>query len=182
MIGDRSLKGKTIAVLVADAYEDMELWYPVFRLREENAKVWLVGPQGGQTYSSKHGYPARSDQAAMDAVVGEFDAVIIPGGYAPDRMRRDAAMVRFVGDALREGKIVAAICHGASLLCSAGDLAGRRMTSYPSIKDDLINAGADWMDQEVVCDDNLITSRTPKDLPAFMGAIIEELTLVPVSG
>ena len=152
-----------------------ELWYPVYRLREEGASVALVGPEAGKTYASKHGYPVKTDRAAKDVSADEFDAVVIPGGYAPDRMRRDPAMVQLVADAVKAGKTVAAICHGGWMLCSAGVLEGRRVTSFFAIKDDLTNAGAQWVDEEVVRDGNLITSRQPDDLPAFLRSIIATL-------
>jgi len=166
------LDGREFAVLVENHYEDLELWYPVLRLREAGAKVSIVGPQAGKTYQSKHGYAAKSDQAAGDVAVDELDGVIIPGGYAPDHMRRHEAMVSLVREAHKAGKIVAAICHAGWMLCSAGVLEGKEVTSVPAIKVDLENAGANWVDREVVQDDNLITSRTPDDLPAFMRAII----------
>jgi protease I len=169
------LQDKSIAVLVEDIYEDLELWYPVYRLREEGAQVVLVGPEAGKTYTSKHGYPATADRAAQQVAAADFDAVIIPGGYSPDRMRRDPAMVKLVADAMQAGKTVAAICHGAWMLCSAHALQGRRATSFFAIKDDVTNAGAAWVDDEVVCDSNLITSRQPDDLPAFLRAIIDNL-------
>lgn len=175
------LAGKTVGVLVEDLYEDLELWYPVLRLREEGARVLLIGPEAGKTYNSKHGYPATADYAAKDGGADEFDAIIIPGGYAPDRMRRDPTMVRLVADAVQAGKVVAAICHGGWMLCSADVLQGRRVTSFPSIRDDLVHAGAHWINQEVVRDDTLITSRRPDDLPAFMGEIIGCLTEAPVA-
>ena len=175
------LQSKAVAVLVEDIYEDLELWYPVYRLREEGARVVLVGPEAGKSYASKHGYPATADLAAKEATAADYDAVIIPGGYSPDRMRREPAMVKMVADALTQGKTVAAICHGAWLLCSAGVLQGRRMTSFFSIKDDVTNAGAEWVDEEVVVDRNLITSRQPNDLPAFLRAIIEQLVESPAA-
>ncbi len=170
-----SLEGKTAAVLVEDVYEDLELWYPVHRLREAGADVVLVGPESGKTYTSKHGYPARADRAASDVSAGDYDAVIIPGGYAPDRMRRHPAMVKLVADAVRDGRTVAAICHGGWMLCSADALRGRRVTSFFAIRDDLVHAGAEWLDEAVVCDGNLITSRTPDDLPAFLRSIVASL-------
>ncbi len=176
-----TLSGKHIAVLVEDIYEDLELWYPVYRLREEGAKVSLVGPESGKTYTSKHGYPAKADRAAEDVSAADFDAVIIPGGYAPDRMRRDPAMVKLVAEAVEQDKLVAAICHGGWMLCSAGELSGRRVTSFSAIKDDLVNAGAEWVDKEVVRDGNLITSRKPDDLPAFLRSIIESFAESPVA-
>jgi len=175
-----NLDTKTVAVLVEEMYEDQELWYPVYRLREEGANVVLVGPEAGKTYQSKHGYPAQSDQAASEVRPEQFDAVIIPGGYAPDRMRRDPAMVKLVTDVAAAGKPVAAICHGGWMLCSAISLSGRRLTSVAAIKDDLTNAGAAWVDEEVVRDGNLITSRTPKDLPVFLRTIIASLAEPPV--
>ena len=168
-----SLSGKTIAVLVEDAYEDQELWYPVQRLKEEGAEVTIVGPEAGSTYKSKHGYPAVSDQAASEVSAAELDGIVIPGGYAPDRMRRDEAMVRLVREVFEAGKIVAAVCHGGWMLCSAGVLKGKTATSFFSIKDDMVNAGAEWVDREVVQDGQLITSRTPDDLPAFVGTILK---------
>lgn len=169
------LKGKSVAVLVEDVYEDLELWYPVYRLREEGADVKLVGPEARKIYSSKHGYPAKADVAAGEVSAAEFAAVIIPGGYAPDRMRRHPEMVALVAGAARQGKTVAAICHGGWMLCSANVLRGRRVTSFFAIRDDLVHAGAAWEDDQVVCDGNLITSRTPDDLPAFMRSVIEAL-------
>lgn len=170
------LQGKRVAVLVEQLYEDQELWYPAIRLREEGAEVLLVGPKAGESYPSKHGYPAKADRAANDVSADEFDAVVIPGGYAPDHMRRHRAMVQLVADAVRADKPVAAICHAGWMLCSAGVLDARRVTSFFSIKDDMENAGADWVDEEVVRDGNLITSRNPGDLPAFLRTIIEALS------
>lgn len=167
-----TLDGKRFAVLVEDQYEDQELWYPVQRLREAGAAVTIVGPEAGKTYTSKHGYPAQSDKAASDVTAEDFDGVIIPGGYAPDRMRRHEAMVALVRNAHQAGKIVAAICHAGWMLCSADVLQGKQATSFSAIKDDMANAGAKWVDREVVQDGNLITSRTPDDLPAFLQTII----------
>jgi protease I len=132
-----------------------------------------VGPEEGKVYTSKHGYPARADRAAKDVSEAEFDGVIIPGGYAPDHMRRHPEMVKLVADAAANGKIVAAICHAGWMLCSAKVLHGKRVTSFFSIKDDMIHAGAEWVDEPVVRDGNLITSRNPNDLPMFLTAILE---------
>lgn len=166
------LSGKTFAVLAEKFYEDQELWYPVYRLREAGAEVHIVGPQAGATYASKHGYPAKADRAAAEVSGKDYDGVIIPGGYSPDHMRRHAPMVQFVADAFEANKIVAAICHAGWMLCSANALQGKRCTSFFAIKDDMVNAGCEWVDEEVVVDGNLITSRTPADLPAFMKAIL----------
>lgn len=167
-----TLDEKRFVVLVDDQYEDQELWYPVQRLREAGAAVTIVGPEAGKTYRSKHGYPAKSDKAAGEVIADDFDGVIIPGGYAPDRMRRHEAMVALVRDAHQTGKIVAAICHAGWMLCSAGVLKGKEATSFSAIKDDMANAGAKWVNREVVQDGNLITSRTPDDLSAFLRTII----------
>ena len=169
-----SLKGKKIAILAEDLYEDLELWYPALRLREAGAEVTVVGPKTG-TYASKHGYPARAEAAADEVKASDFDGLIIPGGYSPDRMRRHPAMVELVRQVFRQGKVVGAICHGPWMLASAGVLSGKRATSFYAIRDDVVNAGAIYEDSEVVRDDNLITSRTPEDLPAFLKAIIEAL-------
>lgn len=169
------LLGKHVAVLAETLYEDMELWYPVYRLREAGAEVVIIGSGSSETYTSKHGYPVKPDTTADQVTGRDFDAVVIPGGYAPDHMRRHAAMVRLVRDADEHGKIVAAICHAGWMLASAGIARGRTLTCYHSIKDDLINAGARYVDREVVRDGNLITSRFPADLPAFMRAIVGAL-------
>jgi protease I len=170
-----SIKGKRVAVLVEKFYEDLELWYPVLRLREAGCDVKIVGPKAGETYASKHGYPAKADVSAVDVKAADFDAIVIPGGYSPDHMRRHKAMVDLVTDAARQGKVLAAICHGPWMLCSTKALKGRRLTGYMSIRDDVENAGAVWEDAAVVVDKNLITSRTPDDLPQFMKGIMEVL-------
>lgn len=169
------LEGVRVAVLVEDLYENLELWYPVLRLREEGAQVFIVGPKAGETYKSKEGYPAKADKSAEEISADEIDAVIVPGGYAPDRMRRHEAMVKLIREAAQKGKIVAAICHGGWMLAEADVVRGRTVTSFFAIKTDLINAGANWVDKEVVRDGNIITSRVPSDLPAFMRTIIEAL-------
>jgi protease I len=166
------LQGKKAAVLVEQMYQEMEVWYPVYRLREAGCKVTLVGPEAGQSYASKLGYPVKSDKAARDVSADDFDLLIIPGGYAPDHMRRCEPMIRLASTMAEQGKVVAAICHGPWLLCSTQALKGRRVTSFFSIKDDVINAGGNYTDAEVVRDGNLITSRKPDDLPAFLQAVI----------
>ncbi len=168
------LTGKRVALLVEDIYEDLELWYPHYRLQEAGAEVVILGT-GQKQYESKHGYPARANQAVEEASPDEFDAVVIPGGYAPDLMRRHPPMVEFVRQMHQQGKIIAFICHAGWLPISAGILRGRRATSFSAIKDDMVNAGVEWVDQEVVRDGNLISSRTPKDLPAFCRTIIAAL-------
>lgn len=167
------LAGKRVAVLVEQKYEEMEVWYPVYRLREAGAKVFLVGPDAGAVYPSKLGYPARADAAAGDVNADQFDAVVIPGGFAPDYIRRHHAMIQLVRDTYAKGKPVAAICHGPWVLCSTPALKGRKATGFHSIRDDMVNAGATFVDQEVCVDGNVITSRKPDDLPAFAAAIIK---------
>jgi protease I len=169
------MKGKHVAVLVENMYEDLELWYPALRFREAGAEVSIVGA-GAHTYSSKHGYEAHADKNADRVGANDFDAVIIPGGYAPDRMRLHKAMVDLVRDMFRKGKVVAAICHGGWMLASADVLRGKKATGYIAIKDDLVNAGAIFEDSEVVRDGNLITSRKPADLPAFCRTIMQALS------
>jgi len=170
------LTGKTIALMLDEQYQEIEVWYPYYRLREEGADVSLVAPRAGKTYPSKLGYPCVSDAAAADVDGGDFDAVIVPGGWAPDFMRRDESMIAFIRQCAGAGIVLAAICHGGWLLCCTDALKGRRATSFVAIKHDMINAGADWVDDECVVDGNLITSRKPDDLPAFCTAIINALS------
>ena len=170
-----NLRGKRVAVLVEKFYEDLELWYPILRLREAGATVQIVGPKAGETYPSKHGYPALSDIAASDVNAADLDALIIPGGYSPDHMRRYPSMVDLVTKAAQMGKVLAAICHGPWMLCSARCLKGRKVTSFFAIRDDVENAGGIWQDAACVRDGNLVTSRTPDDLPAFLQGIFAAL-------
>ena len=173
---DSPLEGKRVAVLAENMYEDLELWYPLIRLREAGAEVSVVAPTAGATYKSKHGLEVKADMSAEDAKARQFDAVVIPGGFAPDYMRRSEAMVRFVKDAYSEGKVIGAICHAGSMLVSAGVLKGKTVTCYKSIKDDVTNAGGIYVDKAVVRDGGLITSRVPDDLPAFCTEIISALS------
>jgi protease I len=175
------LAGKRIAILVDQLYQELEVWYPYYRLKEAGAEVVTLGAQAGETYPSKFGYPVVSDRSYDQASATDFDGVVIPGGYAPDHIRRHPRAVQFVKDLDAQGKLVAAICHGGWLLCSAGILKGRRATSFFAIKDDLIHAGAKWEDAETVVDGNLVTARKPDDLPAFCRAAIRILTEAPVA-
>ena len=165
------LQGKRIAVLA----EDLELWYPLLRMQEAGAEVTVVGNPGVAEYHSKHGYPVQVDAIADEVSAEDYDAIAIPGGYAPDRMRRYPAMLDLVRGIFERGGVVAFICHAGWVPVSAGIVAGIRVTSVGAIKDDLVNAGAEWVDAEVVQDGNLISSRTPRDLPAFCRAIIKAL-------
>lgn len=167
--------GKRVAVLVEKFYEDLELWYPVLRLREAGCQVQIVGPKAGETYASKHGYPCKSEVAAADVTVDDFDGIVIPGGYSPDHMRRCKPMVDLVTKAAHQGKVLAAICHGPWMLCSTKAIKGRRLTGFYAIRDDVENAGAIWEDGACVRDKNIVTSRTPDDLPDFMKGIFAAL-------
>ena len=170
------LSGKRIAVLAENQYQEMELWYSYYRFVEAGARVDIVAPEAGATYKSKLGYPVQSTVAAHEAEPSDYDAVIVPGGFAPDYMRRSEAMVQFVREMDQQGKVVAAICHAGWMLVSADVIRGRRATCFHSIRDDLVDAGAEYLDEEVVRDGNLITSRVPDDLPAFCREIIGALT------
>ena len=169
------LENKKIAILIEDMFNVFEFWYPYYRLKEEGAEIMVVGSGRTEVFSGKPGTECKADVSATDVNAGDFDGLVIPGGYAPDMMRRHPAMVNLVKDMYQENKLVAAICHAGWMLASADILHGKKVTSFFAIKDDLIHAGADWVDQDVVVDGNLITSRTPDDLPVFMKAIIEYL-------
>jgi protease I len=173
------LRGNTIGILVEDQHEDIELWYPLLRLREAGAKVVVIGMEKGKRYMGKRGYPIAADVSVAQTSAESLSALIIPGGYAPDRMRIHAELIDLVRDVNAQGKVVAMICHAGWVGISAGIVAGKRATSVRPIRDDMINAGTEWVDEEVVVDENLITSRTPWDLPAFCRAIIEKLEKTP---
>jgi protease I len=175
------LGGKRIALLVDQIYQDLEVWYPYLRFQEAGAEVVTVAAKAGETYLGKYGYPIVADRAYSQAPAHDFDGIVIPGGYAPDHIRRYEAANRLVKDLDAQGKLVASICHGAWVLCSAGMLKGRRATCFFAIKDDLVNAGATYVDEEVVVDANLVTSRKPEDLPAFCRAAIQVLTARPAA-
>ena len=170
-----SLEGKKVIILAEDNYQELELWYPFFRLKEEGAEVKVVGSGSRTTFTSKTGYPVTVDLSATEVNMTHYDGIIIPGGYAPDIMRRYPSMVKLVSDACNQGKVIGAICHAGGMLVSAGILKGKKATCFFAIRDDLINAGAEYIDQEVVRDGNLITSRTPDDLPAFCREIVQAL-------
>lgn len=165
---------KKIAVLVEDQYQVLEVWYPYFRLREEGIETVLVGT-GKKHYKSKEGYSAEEELPIQKAKISDFDGVVIPGGYAPDILRRYEEINDFVRNLHKENKLVAAICHGAWVLVSADVLKNKKATCFSAIKDDVINAGAEYLDREVVVDENLVTSRNPYDLPGFCREIIRFL-------
>lgn len=168
------LTGRTLVVLAEDQYEDLELWYPALRFREEGARVVIAGPDA-KPYHGKHGYPVITDTSIHALDLKECDGVIIPGGYAPDRLRRHPEVVALVHDLFLEGKVVAAICHGAWVLISAKIIRDRHVTCHYAVKDDVVNAGGRYRDAEVVRDGTLITSRQPSDLGSFCREIIAVL-------
>jgi protease I len=169
------LKEKKVIILVEEMFNVFEFWYPYYRLKEEGVEVTVVGSGSAEVYTGKPCTQAKVDTSADNVYAENFDGIIIPGGYAPDMMRRYPAMVKLVQDFFNANKLVAAICHAGWMLASAGILSGRKVTSFFAIRDDLINAGAKWVDQEVVVDGKLVTSRVPDDLPAFMKAVIDIL-------
>lgn len=172
------LQGKRVGMLVEQQYQDLEVWYPALRLREAGARVLFIGTGSAPSYTGKHGYPVTADTTATKVDIKRLDALVIPGGWAPDFLRRDPATVELVSRMFKTGKLVAAICHAGWLLASAKVLQGKTVTAFGAIQDDVVNAGARFVDQEVVVDGNLITSRKPDDLPAFCRAIIQYLAEV----
>jgi protease I len=175
-----SLKGKRILMFVEDIYEDLELWYPKLRLTEANATVTIAGPEKGKTYHGKHSYPCVADEAIDTLRADDFDALVIAGGFAPDKLRRLPKVLELTRDIFRAEKTVAHICHGGWIPVSAGILRGFRCTSSRGIKDDITNAGGQWVDEEVVVDRNMVSSRSPEDLPAFCREIVELVARQPV--
>jgi protease I len=166
---------KKAAILVDQMYQVLEVWYPYYRLKEAGFEVILVAAEAKKEYPSKEGYPCMSEIAAGQVNVDSFDCMIVPGGFAPDFMRRRPDVIKFANDMVNAKKIIAAICHGGWLLCSTKAFRGKKATCFMAIKDDIINAGAEYLDSECVVDGNLITSRKPDDLPAFCTAIIKAL-------
>lgn len=170
------LQDKRILMFVDHLYEDLELMYPKYRMVEEGAAVIIAGPKAHEIYKGKHGYPCQSDAAIADVEAKDFDGLIIPGGFAPDTLRRDEKVKRLTRAFHHSGKLVAHICHAGWIPISAGIVKGYRCTSTPGIKDDLINAGAIWSDEPVVIDRNQVSSRRPDDLPQFCAGILRVLT------
>jgi protease I len=179
MSTDRPLAGKCVLMFVEHVYEDLELWYPKLRLAEAGAEVVVAvvaGPKAGEKYAGKHSYPCVADAAIAEMKSADFDGVVVPGGFMPDKLRRDAHVLRLVREFAAAGKLVAAICHGGWIPISAGVYRGVRVTGSPGIKDDLTNAGAEWEDAAVVVDRHFVSSRKPDDLPDFCRAIISVMT------
>ncbi|MEW9122102.1 MAG: type 1 glutamine amidotransferase domain-containing protein [Thermotaleaceae bacterium] len=171
-----TLKGKNVVALVEQEFEDLELWYPLLYLREEGAQVDLVGPKAKETYIGKYGVPAVSDYAFGDIDISDYDAILVPGGWSPDKLRRYPevlAMVRYMDE---NKKTIGQICHAGWVLISAKILKGRKVTSTPGIRDDMENAGAIWFDEPVVVDGHIVSSRRPPDLGAYVKALVEVMT------
>lgn len=169
------LDTRRVLMFVDDVYEDLELWYPRLRLIEAGAHVTVAGPDAEHVYRGKHGYPCRSDAAIRDMEAADFHGLVIPGGFMPDKLRRDPKVLALVREFAAAGKLVAAICHGGWIPISAGVYRGVRVTGSPGIKDDLVNAGARWEDAAVVVDRHFVSSRKPDDLPDFCRAAIDVL-------
>jgi len=169
------MPAKRVAVMVDEMYQVLEVWYPYYRLKEAGFAVNLVAAEANKQYHSKEGYPCTSDTAAGGANALDYDCMVVPGGFAPDFMRRSEDVIKFANDLVNAGKLIAAICHGGWLLCSTTAYKGKKATCFMAIKDDIINAGAEYIDAECVVDGNLITARKPDDLPAFCNAIIDAL-------
>lgn len=169
------LLDKKVIAFVSDDFEDLELWYPVLRLREEGATVHLVGEKANHEYIGKYGVPAVSDTDFYSIQADDYDAVLVPGGWAPDKLRRYPEVLDIVRTFDAKAKPIGQICHAGWVLISAGILKGRQVTSTPGIKDDMTNAGADWFDEAVVTDGHLISSRRPPDLPPYVKAFADVL-------
>jgi len=175
MTTDRPLQGMKILMFVGDVYEDLELWYPKLRMIEAGAQVVVAGQERGRQYAGKNGYPCTSDAAIQEIRTPDFSGLIVPGGFMPDKLRRDAGILQIVREFAGSGKLVAAICHGGWIPISARVYKGVRVTGSPGIKDDLVNAGAEWIDAAVVVDRNFVSSRKPDDLPDFCRGILDVL-------
>jgi protease I len=170
------LEGKKIAILVGPGYEDLEFWVPFMRLEEEGADVTVVGPRGSTEYTSKHGcLTATSQVSADDVTADQFDGVVVPGGWAPDKLRRYEGVTNLVRETYEQGKIVGSICHAGLVLISAGIVEGHRATGSQGIKDDLINAGATWVDESAFREDNLVWGRVVADIPNFCRELVDAL-------
>jgi protease I len=170
---DQPLEGKRAAVAVGPLYEEIEALYPLYRLREAGATVEVIGSEAGATLPGKRGDQIETERAAGDMSADELDVLVIAGGYGPDKLRLDEGLLGLVRELDGQGKTIAFICHAGWVAVSAGILEGRRSTGNPSIEDDVRNAGGEWEDAEVVVDGNLVSSRNPDDLPAFMRSTIE---------
>ncbi len=173
---ERPLEGRRVALPIGPMFEDIEAFYPLYRLQEAGAEVRVVGTEAGQALKGKAGTELKTEVAASEVSSEEVDILVLPGGFGPDKLRTDPAILRLTHEVHEQGKPIAFICHAGWIPASAGIVAGRRVTSAPAIADDMINAGAVWEDSEVVVDGNLVSSRRPPDLPAFSRCLIEVAT------
>jgi protease I len=169
------LKTTKVLSLVHHDFEDLELWYPIYRVREEGALVHLAGEKAGETYIGKYGVPATADYSFAQVNPADYDALLVPGGWAPDKLRRFKEVISIVKHMDENKKPIGQICHAGWVLISANILKGRKVTSTPGIKDDMVNAGGIWEDQPVVVDGHLVSSQRPPDLPAYMKAFVDVL-------
>lgn len=167
------LENRKIIALVDTDFEDLELWYPVHRLREEGAQVDLVGEEAKKTYIGKYGVPAESDYAFSEINPADYDAILVPGGWAPDKLRRFPEVIEMVKHMDDHKKPIGQICHAGWVLISANILQGKTVTSTPGIKDDMTNAGATWVDTPAISDGHIVSSRRPPDLPDYMREFIQ---------
>ncbi len=175
-MSEQLLAGLSVLIFVGDDYEDLELWYPKLRLEEAGAKVTIAGLEANENYSGKHGYPCVSDDAIGNLTESQFDGVVCPGGWMPDKLRREDHVKELLRDFDKAGKMIAAICHGGWMPISAGIYNGVKVTGSPGIKDDLINAGAQWEDASLVVDRHHVSSRRPGDLPDFARGMLQVLS------
>jgi protease I len=164
-----------LVTLVHELFEDLELWYPLIRLREEEYELLLAGEEAGKTYTGKHGLKAKADISFSQLKPDNFDGVLVPGGYAPDKLRGYRSVTDFLKKMNEQSKAIGQICHAGQVLISADILKNRKVTSTPAIKDDIVNAGAQWTDEPVVTDGNLVSSRNPNDLHVYVPAFIDVL-------
>lgn len=169
------LKDKKVLTVVDADYNDLELWYPIYRLREEGATVDVAGPEADTVYHGQANIPITTDYAYADVKADDYDGILVPGGWAPDKIRRYPEILEFIRELDRAEKPIGQICHAGWVLISADVLKGRKVTSTPAIKDDMTNAGAEWVDEETVVDGHIISSRRPDDLPTYTKAFADKL-------
>ncbi|KGP93027.1 glutamine amidotransferase [Pontibacillus chungwhensis BH030062] len=169
------LQGKKVIQIVSDEFEDLELWYPVLRLREEGAEVHIAGEKANEQYKGKYGVPITSDCSFEDVQASDYDAILVPGGWSPDKLRRYESILTMVRSMNEDEKVIGQICHAGWVLISADILKGKRVTSTPGIKHDMMNAGAEWVNEAVTVDGHLVSSRRPPDLPDYMREFIKVL-------
>lgn len=169
------LTGKKVIALVDEEFEDLELWYPIYRVREEGAEVHLAGLEKGKKYIGKYGVPAEAEYSFEEINADAYDGILVPGGWAPDKLRRYSKVLEIIKELHAEKKPIGQICHAGWVLISAGILQGVTVTSTPGIRDDMENAGAIWKDEDVVVDGHIVSARRPPDLPPYGKAFVDAL-------